>query len=856
MLADYLRSFWRGVLRNKVATLINVGGLALGLTVFFALSFYVDREFSWDSQWEGADRIYRAAGAQEGATGPAGAALLTQSPWVMGTYLQGANPDAFEVYARVYQTANAITFDRQDYPNFQRYLAEPSFLDLIQFDTVAGSLDKVFADPRSVAISEFLAKRIFGEASPLGKTLTLGASQNFFNSQPSGNPDYVIKAVFKLPQPTTLEGIALLGVLEPTALPQANVTLDQWMGQPIPPPQPGQPPPAQPAQPLQVTHYFRVREGVDVAAIGQGLRAFMDENGYMSFGTAKTRYVFQKLQDVHLMSSPFAPADNVQRLLIYAAIGVLVLAISGCNFVMLATLRLVDRLREVGVRKSLGGGAGQLMWQYLLDAFFHTLAAAALAVLFLVLAFPKLATMFELPIQLDLLTPRNLGLCLLMIVAFTLVSSAYPAWMTSHGKPGPLLRNGGAVVGTGTGLRKLLVGIQFAIVVVLLLATAVVRQQIDYTRGRDPGYNVDGVLAVNISSFDALPRTSAIVAEFRKLPSVAAASVGGMSPGVIMITPPTRLKATVDGEVREAGIQQLSTSAEYFKVMSIRILAGREFSDELDAPPTPAPGAPPQAPPLPGTPLPEGRIILNESAARLLGFTPEEAIEQLLDSESSAGPNGQTRTQPLRIIGVVADTQFSSALLPPEPQYYRYSATNTMLAVKPVPGADAAAVTEDMRAAWDSVVPGTTFVIQDFAARTAFQLRREEFEADIISGSTLLAIVIALLGLYGLVAATVLKRVKEIGVRKVMGAERSAIVTLFLVQFSKPIVVANVLAWPFGYWAIKQWLERFPYQLDTPVILLSSLGASLIALLIAWLTVGVMAARASSVKPVVALRYE
>lgn len=154
------------------------------------------------------------------------------------------------------------------------------------------------------------------------------------------------------------------------------------------------------------------------------------------------------------------------------------LLISGCNFVMLATLRLVDRMREVGVRKSVGAGTGQLLRQYLFDAFLHTLLAATLAVLFLGFAFPKLSVMLQTPLRFDLLTPQNLALCLMMVILFTLISSLYPAWLSSQVRPGPLLRNGaGAVVGTGTKLRKLLVALQFAIVVVLLLASAVIRQQ-------------------------------------------------------------------------------------------------------------------------------------------------------------------------------------------------------------------------------------------------------------------------------------------------------------------------------------------------------------------------------------------
>jgi putative ABC transport system permease protein len=853
MLADYLRSFWRGVLHNKVATLINVGGLAVGLAVFFALSFYVDREFSWDSQWDDADRIYRAAGTQEAATGNI-SGIFTTPPYVMGTALQSRHPEAFEIYARALQLQSSVFIGEEEYPNLSRTHAEPALLELLQFETLEGSLDEVFADPRSIAISKAMAERYFADTSPLGKVISFGATQNFFGGPPGERTDYIIKAVFDLPAPTTF-GIPFLAVLEATALPMPNVSTEIWQGAPVRPTQPGEPPAPRPVQPLNVSQYFKIREGVDIPAIVADLRSLMDENAYMQSPTSKTRFAFQNIQDIHLTPSLFEPGDNVQRLRVYAAIGVLVLLISGCNFVMLATLRLVDRMREVGIRKSLGGGAGQLMRQYLMDAFLHTLVAAILAVSFLAFAFPKLQVMLELPLQIDLLTPRNLSLSLLMVVIFTLLSSAYPAWLVSQGKPGPLLRNGAsAVVGTGTGLRKLLVGIQFAIVVVLLLATAVVRQQIEYTKNRDPGYSLENVVATSLTSFDQFPRSPTLVAEFRQVPGVVGAAAGGVRPNAIMISPPTIVRATAaDGTVREAAIQQMGSGGGYFDVMSVRILAGREFSTELDT----EPSTPPATPFGPDNPPPERRIVLNESAARLLGFTaPEAAVEQLLETTITPQGGPPPYKQIFRVIGVVADTQFSSAMLPPVAQMYSYNSQNQYIAVKLAPDADVTAVTSELEEVFTTVMNGADFVPVDPTQANAFTMRREQFEARIITGSTLLAIVIALLGLYGLVAATVVKRVKEIGVRKVMGAEPKAIVTLFLWQFSQPIALANLLAWPFGFWAITQWMQRFPYQLDVAIVVLSGLVASIVALLIAWVTVGVMAAKAATVKPVLALRYE
>lgn len=850
MIRDYLRSFWRGILSNKIATFINVGGLALGLAVFFALTFYVYREFSWDEHWEDADRIFQVAGSQESLAGST-ASIQTSAPYVLGTTLLGRDAGAFDSYARVYTAGGLLSVDDNNDQFMTRSHVEPALLDILQLDILEGSIADVFADPGGIAIDVRIVERVFGTESPLGRTVTFKSQPNLPPGMGPAPVDFIIKAVYSVPEPSMFASMFFLALLDisgplPRSTMQATPRLDLWT---VSRPQPG----GQIEQPFSVAHYFKLREGVDAKALETDLRNFMEENRLMDYGTSKMRYIFRNVQDLHLQPSPFEPGDSVQRLRVYAAIGTLVLLISGCNFVMLATLRLVDRMREVGIRKSVGCGGGQLLFQYLLDAFFHTLVAAALAVLFLGFAFPKLAVMLQLPLRLDIFTTRNLGLCLGMVVLFTLVSSLYPAWMSSQTKPGPLLRNGaGAVVGTGTGLRRLLVTLQFAIVVVLLLASTVVRQQIEYTRTRDPGYSAEGVISATGISATGLQQYAAILNEFRRIPGVEAAAVGA-SPGTLNLSAPTLVRARgADGSLREAGLQQSVTGADFFRVLSVRVLAGREFSAELDEMLVGQPSATPR----PDAPLPTRNILLNAAAVRLLGFArPEKAVGQLLETDV-AGPDRQLRAQGLRVVGVVADTQFASVMMPPVPTFYHYGLSGGF-SVKVSPGVDLAQVTDNMKAVWDTAVNGTTVLnIRDAGSINAFQLQREEFEARIFTGSTGLAIIIALLGLYGLVAATVVKRVKEIGVRKVMGAERTSIVTLFLIQFSKPIVVANLVAWPFGFWAIKQWLARFPYQLDTFVIVMSGLAASVVALFIAWLTVGAIAARAASVNPVKALRYE
>ncbi|MDR0780115.1 MAG: ABC transporter permease [Pseudomonadales bacterium] len=823
MLRDHLRSFWRGVVNNKLTTGINVAGLALGLAVFFALTFYVQREFSYDTQWRDAERIYVIAGQQEMLSGNS-VPRVPLSFYVLGTHLLSRYPDAFEAYARNVRSQGAVVVDEKEYANKMLNYVEPGFLNLLQLDTVEGSLQAVFTDPHSIAISAQEAEIMFGQQSPLGRILT-------FNSQQNSPADYVIKAVYRVPAPSSLEFMNFLALLDSVASPLKNIDLDSWSRN----------------SPAFADNYLKLNPGFSARQLEAELRAFMDENHYMDAGDNKTRFVFMPLRDVHLIPSSFNPGGGTDRLRILVAIGVMVLLISGCNFVMLGTLRSVDRMREVGIRKAVGSETRQLLRQCLFDVFVQALTAALLAVVLLELGLPVLQAHLGVNLALDFWHWRNLAQCLGIVAAFTLLSGFYPAVLMSRGQPAALLRNSsGAMVSSGTMLRRVLVGVQFAVVIGLLLASAVVRQQIEYTRNRDRGYSLENIMGVRINDRSVMAKTAAVANEFKQVPGVAGAAVGAMSPGMIIGATPTPFThVAADGKSIEATLQTGGgVGAGYFGVMSVPLLAGREFSTDVE-------GVLP-----PGAQGEISNVLLNVAAIHALNFTtPKDAIDELITAEL-VGSDGQITHQSMRVIGVVADTQFASMMLPPRAEYYRFTATNIFIPIKFTPDADQAAVLNDLRGVWQQLVGDVAFLPLSPGLMEMNVLADEEFEARIVIGSTLLALVIALLGLYGLVEATVAKRVKEIGVRKVMGAGNTAIVALLLWQFSKPIVIANLVAWPLGFWGISRWLQRFPYQLDMGVIAGSALAASIVALLIAWLTISMMATRAASAKPVLALRYE
>ncbi|MDR2213855.1 MAG: ABC transporter permease, partial [Pseudomonadales bacterium] len=731
MLRDYLRSFWRMLRNNKFTSAINIGGLALGLAVFFALTFYVQREFSWDAQWEGAERIYTIMGQRESPNGNSPPAQIIV-PYVLGTSLQNRNPEAFEVFARTLRTSGAIEVDGEQYSTHLLDYAEPTLLDLVQLETLEGSLQAVFENPRFIAISADAAAELFGNQSPLDHTLSINARQG-------GSADFTIKAVYRVPEPSVLNELELLALLDPGALPDPTKILDSWDMN---------------ASLLYVTNYFKLRPGFSASELESELRVFMDENNYMNPGIVRVRFTFMPLRDLHLLPSLFEPGDGDTAGLLhaFAAIGALVLLISGCNFVMLATLRSLDRVREVGIRKVMGAETGQLLRQYLLDVLLQTLMAALFACVLLEISLPWLQTKLGVPLALDLFSWRNLAQGVFVLLVFALLSGIYPAILMSRGKPVQLLRNSASsLVSTGNTLRRLLVGIQFAIVIALLLASAVLWLQIDYTRNRSRGYDMDNVMLVRTSGPEITQKMSTVLDEFNRVPGVAEAATGSasVSPGVIAIVTPVSATYTADdGQVVNGSMQSAGIGAGYFRVMAVPLLAGREFSTEIEGT-VPEISAEQAAADV-------INIVLNLAATREMGFaSPATALDRLI----------KVGSQQARIIGVVADTQFSSVLLPPQPQYYRYS-QGSQLAIRLEPNADRTAVIADLQAIWTAIVGAVPFEPLSADMLEPNMLASEESKAQIITGSTILALIIALLGLYGLVEATVNKRTKEIGVRK------------------------------------------------------------------------------------------
>jgi putative ABC transport system permease protein len=558
------------------------------------------------------------------------------------------------------------------------------------------------------------------------------------------------------------------------------------------------------------------------------------------------RYRLQFIGDAHFNPTTSVAGGFQATVNSFGLIAVFVLAISMANFVILNLARSVERQREVGIRKVAGALSRALLMQFVFEALLLTGIALGLALVLLDVLLPVFATLMETSLDLGLVPASIWFAAVALVLAIGAIGGLYPALVLSRQRPDRVLRPGGQSGTLGVrGLRKLLVGFQLLIATALIIATGVVYLQLTYARQRDPGFDAENVVALYV--FDRTPSQVAVLrnavsalagVEHVALASLTANSKGG---GLNFVD---KLSRTAGAEAIEA--HGYHSDYEFFSVYGMRLLAGRLYDAALD-------GASQDA--LATEERPQfsiskgGRLVINESTSRALGFSsPAAAVGAVVDvaeGKSSA-----------EIIGVVADSQFDWLLAPTRNEVYELQSVASWYLTLKVRPEIIPTIAGDLQRIWRDAggigQAGISFVEND--VQQAFD--RELREGRLLLGFSMLAVVVACLGLYGLVSFEARRRTKEIGIRNVLGGEFRNIVALFLTQFGKPVAWACLLACPLTLWAMLRWLERFPYQIDRWWLVPTCLVAALLVSLIVSLTVSITVFTAARAKPIQSLRYE
>jgi putative ABC transport system permease protein len=798
MLENYFRLAIRNILKRKAFSAINIVGLTAGMTVCFLILNYAIFELSFDRFHRDVDTIVRLRGGARADSSAASAPSFKE-----------AYPEVLN-YAKVCRAISRGVYSAggKHFRMNECFTATNSVFEIFAFEIVAGDRATPLAGPNSVVITESTARKFFGNADAVGKSL-------LFN----GRADYKVTAVMKdVPRNSHLRFDLLLSwpTLEVTRGLECNTSWILW----------------------GFYSYLRLRPGTDIPALQKKLDDFValkqkEVNRPESFWE---EYHLQPLKDIHLKSAYTAEAlengsaSTVRFLLIVAF---LVIAIAWSNYVNLATARSMERALEVGVRKVAGAGRPQLIRQFMLESLIVNAAALALAAAATSLLLPAFSSFAGVPAAFVLGQDARFwaGLALVLPAGMAL-SGFYPAVILASVNPAAVFKEHRIPLARGRRLRKGLVVFQFVCSTALIAATLTVERQLAFMMNDDIGAAIDGTLvlqrplAVRAGGQEEFAtRLAAFKTELKKVPGVLQAARSSYVPGdeVFMINEGRKAdlpdEATID-------VYEVQVDEDFLPMFGLKFLAGRPFSREF--------------------PTDRTAVILNDTARRQLGYeTPEKAI----------GTKFIYRTEvPFQVLGVLEDYHQESLKQVYEPLVFLYNPAGNGLTSVRVRAPDPRALVADVQALWDRFYPENPF--EYFFLDDHY---RRQYGSDVrflrmFGLFTLLAIFVAGLGLFGLSLFNAVRRTKEVGIRKVLGASLAEILALLVRDFVKLILAANVVALPVFYFAVSRWLDKYPFRTSIGVWFFAY--PVLMTVLIALAVSAYHAVKAATADPVRALKYE
>ena len=819
MLRNYLAAALRNLARNRLYAGLTVAGLAIGFAAAMLIGLYVRDELTFNRFIPGYERTYRIAQTIQMGSSPAVHTAMT--PMMLLAPLQLGFPE-IEAAARISPAYFPPTLRRGDIVTGEQNFvwADPDIFKVLPLPVVAGQLRGALDAPDSLVMTQSAARRYFGDDVAVGRTLLV-----------DGRPMRVTTVLRDLPSNSDIPG-EIFGTSR-----SARSTIAEFQA-------------INSSMNNTLATYVRLRPGVSLAAITPRLPAFVTASLPTPGTSGRVERSLQAVPigEFHLRPEIQAafnakPAVDAGVVLAIGAAGVLIVIVAGINFVTLMTARASRRAVEVGVRKAAGASRRDLIVQFLGEALVYVLLSGILAIALAELLLPAFNLLLQRKLVFDYLGDPVLTVTILGVVLATgLLAGAYPAFVLSAFRPVATLKGGLAQASGGSGLRAGLVIAQFAVLIGLVVIAITIARQTLFALNE--GMRVDKEQVALVFS---QPCIEAMRDEAAKLPGVKHAACASAT---ALSLSDNHDNVTFGGRQLELGIQTVDFG--FFELFGLKPVAGRLF-DRSRAADAPAPGQ------LGGQP-----VVINVAALHRLGLSsPQQAIGRTLQwhgtwDESLRQPNGAT---PLlmgsQIVGVVPDFTLGSVRRVIQPALFvvgrNLPPDSIGLAVK-LNGRQKPETLAALDALWKRMGGGRP-MLRVFVDQFSLRLYIDTIvQGATIAAAAIIALSIAGLGLFALSAYTTERRTKEIGVRKAMGASTSDILRLLLWEFSKPVLLANLIAWPAAWLLMDWWLKGFAYRVDQApwIFLAASAGAVVIALA----TVCVHAVKVARARPITALRYE
>lgn len=829
MFKNYLLTAWRNIIKNGMFSTINILGLALGLMSCILIILFVREETGYDKWIPNSEQVVRMHTAYYNKSSPP--FLTVRSAGNMMQAVRDFASNEVEDAVRLIPFDVSIIKDQTAIAE-QITLVDPSFFNIFDLPFLNGSKEASFNKPFDLVISEEMAIKHFGRTDVIGETMSMCCM----------GPDLmemtVTGVIENLPQASHFDLDLIVYVL-PSII-ENNQGLNSWTS-------------------VNVYTYFKMREGVSIDAFQERLTHWVDNESPFIDGPMEIlpdqkvsdsmKHKLMALEDLHLYAKSDAgnmgdlsPMGDASMITTFTSVAFLILLIACINFMNLATARAGQRAREVAMRKVLGASRKQVTIQFLGEAVAIVFVALLIALVLVELFLPIYNESLNMNLQLALFTDIELLSFIVFIGVFVgLGAGIYPALYLSKFLPGHILKsNKSSESGRTAGFRTLLVVFQFSASIALVICTAVIYGQTRYAQSVDVGYTSENKMVLSIRG--AGDNLNGLKQELLNLPDISSVVYSSEAP--TQDNENNRLFKLMGGgeNSEEELINYHNMGYGFFEAYDVKPIAGRLFDEQF--------GSDQMQLVAEGQSASNASVILNQTALSKFGFdTAEQAIGQTL----SVNMGGQ---QNLEIIGVIPDIYFRSIKFGVRPSAYIIYPPRFRVASLTYNTANPTALRTSIEQIWKKLVPMQPVNLQFLDSMMEAQYNDEQIQTQLFSVFSILAIVIACLGLFGLAAFSTERRTKEIGIRKVMGARVRDIVALLIWQFSKPVIVANLIAWPVASLAMLSWLENFSYRIDAIWLLPICLVASTVLLLIAWATVGGNAAAVARRNPIIALRHE
>ncbi len=804
----FFKTAFRNIIKHKGFSFINIAGLTLGLTACILIGLFVWDENQYDKFLAGGDQVYRV---YEEYTNHDGASTLAVTAPMYATTLQQDFPEV-EKTARVLMLPETKTlFEAGNKKLYEEsgYYVDSTFFEVFPLAIKHGTSIKALDGIASIALSQEMAERFFGNENPVGKQILMD------------KVPYQVKAVFEKNPKFHLQFNYLVPI---TAAQIPAERMQKWGWH-------------------QFYTYVKVKKGTNINAlqskfqneVQQKSKAFHDD------AASSDKPFFQSLKDIHLFSADFkfdaAQRGNITYVNALTIIAIFILLIACFNFINLATAKSLQRAKEVGVRKSIGAGRKQLMFQFIGETVLLSFISVLIAVIFSITLLPWLNDFTGKHISVALfINPVMILLFVALIFIVGIIAGFYPALVLSGFKPVKVLKgniSANETAGKIPWLRHGLVITQFALSVLLIISALVVFNQVNYLHSKDLGFNKEQIMFFPMRGDNMFKNVDAFKNELKRSPGVSSVSIGYGFPGDAVAG--DEIIVPHNGQQETQSATQLMVDYDYIKTLGLQLVAGRDFSKEMQTDKDHA-------------------WIINETAVKQMGFgTPQNALGKDLYWHPWNATNADS-LKTGKIIGVVKDFNYKSLYDKVETtvlQIYPDAAWKVAVKIKT---AEINNTINSIKNIWSKFSPEYPIEYKFLDENFEGMYKAEDKLKSLLWIFTTIAIFVGCLGLFGLAAYTAERRKKEVGIRKVLGASTQGVVLLLSKDFIKLVVISLLIASPVAWYFMNKWLQDFAYRINISWSVF--IVTAIVALSIAFITVSFQAIKAALANPVKSLRTE